>query len=57
MIRRYGAPSEGRHSIQVEINRRLYLDPDRMRKTEGFIRLKEDLDAFSAWLCGHVQPV
>ncbi|WP_323795982.1 N-formylglutamate amidohydrolase [Nisaea sp.] len=57
MIRRYGAPSEGRHSIQVEINRRLYLDPDRMRKTEGFIRLKEDLDAFSAWLSGHVLPV
>jgi len=55
MIRRYGAPSDGRHSIQIEINRRLYLDPDRMMKTDGFAPLKEDLDAFSVWLAGHVQ--
>lgn len=57
MIRRYGAPEDKRHSIQIEINRRLYLDPERMTKTDGFIRLKEDLDAFSAWLCEHVQSV
>ncbi|MEO9960483.1 MAG: N-formylglutamate amidohydrolase [Nisaea sp.] len=57
MIRRYGVPSDGRHSIQIEINRRLYLYPDRMTKTDGFIRLKENLDAFSAWLAGYVQPV
>ena len=55
MIRRYGMPSEGRHSIQIEINRRLYLDPVRMMKTDGFASLKEDLNAFSVWLAGHVQ--
>jgi len=55
MIRRYGAPEEGRHSIQIEINRRLYLDAERMVRTDGFGDLKRDLDAFSAWLAGYVQ--
>lgn len=55
MIRRYGAPDEGRHSIQIEINRRLYLDAERMVRTEGFIDLKRDLDAFAAWLAGYAQ--
>ncbi|WP_193179874.1 N-formylglutamate amidohydrolase [Nisaea sediminum] len=55
MIRRYGAPELGRHSIQVEINRRLYLDADRMVRTEGYVGLKRDLDAFSAWLAGYVR--
>ncbi|MBO6560033.1 MAG: N-formylglutamate amidohydrolase [Nisaea sp.] len=55
MIRRYGAPELGRHSIQIEINRRLYLDADRMLRTEGFAELKRDLDAFSAWLAEHVR--
>lgn len=54
LIRRYGAPTEGRHSMQIEINRRLYLDADRMTKTEGFTRLKEDMDAFCGWFCGRV---
>ncbi len=34
MIRRYGAASDDRDSIQVEFNRRLCPDPDRMTKTE-----------------------
>ncbi|MEQ8332879.1 N-formylglutamate amidohydrolase [Nisaea sp.] len=55
MIRRYGAPGDGRHSIQVEINRRLYLDPDRMTKTDGFAHLKQHLDAFALWLVGYTQ--
>jgi N-formylglutamate deformylase len=55
MIRRYGAPELGRHSIQIEINRRLYLDADRMLRTEGFAELKRDLDGFSAWLAEHVR--
>lgn len=55
MIRRYGAPEEGRHSIQIEINRRLYLDAERMVRTNGFAALKRDLDAFAAWLADCVR--
>lgn len=57
MIRRHGDPEAGRESIQIEINRRLYLDGERMVRTEGFERLKADLDAFSAWLSDHVANV
>lgn len=55
MIRRYGAPQDDRHSIQIEINRRLYLDAERMVRTEGFGELKRALDAFSAWMAGYVR--
>jgi len=55
MIRRYGAPEDGRHSMQVEINRRLYLDPDRMTKTDGFTELKQLLDTFAFWLVDYTR--
>ncbi|UUX50541.1 N-formylglutamate amidohydrolase [Nisaea acidiphila] len=53
MIRRFGDPSAGRHSIQIEINRALYIDTERMTRNGGFSGLKRDLDAFSAWLAGY----
>lgn len=38
----YGHPAEGVHALQIEVNRRLYLDEDRIVKKEGFetLRLK-----------------
>lgn len=36
IIRRHGAPAEGRHSFQVEINRALFLDEDRFEASSGF---------------------
>ena len=42
--RRHGAPAKGIESIMVEINKKLFMDTKTFRKTEGFAKLKGDLD-------------
>ncbi len=39
----YGRPHEGRHVLQVEINRALYMDEISFRKRPSFERLRDDL--------------
>jgi N-formylglutamate deformylase len=43
IVQRTGAPSTGVHSIQIEINRSLYLDEARVAKTGAFGSLAKDL--------------
>lgn len=43
IVQRTGAPALGVHSIQVEINRALYLDEARVEKTDGFAALADRL--------------
>lgn len=43
LIERYSDPAAGRHALQIEINRRLYLDEARIDKTAGFESLKADM--------------
>jgi N-formylglutamate amidohydrolase len=47
----YGKPNTGVHALQIEINRALYLDEDRLEKVpDAFARLKLRLDEFIAQL-------
>lgn len=39
LIRRHGRPVEGRHSVQIEINRALYMDEERFVRTPGYAPL------------------
>lgn len=50
LVTRHGLPAEGRHSLQIEINRRLYLDETSVATHQGFDRLKSDLDRLVARL-------
>jgi N-formylglutamate deformylase len=43
LVRRYGDPASQRHSIQVEVNRKLYMDEDTLQQHAGFERLKAHL--------------
>jgi N-formylglutamate deformylase len=43
LVRAYSAPKAGRHSLQIEINKRLYMDEASLRKTEGFAVLQKNL--------------
>lgn len=45
LVRRYGDPSSQRHGIQVEINRRLYMNEKTLEPTPGFGKLRADLKA------------
>jgi len=46
LIARHSDPARNRHSIQIEINRRLYMDEAARTPNGGFAALKQALDAF-----------
>ncbi|MBF5004859.1 N-formylglutamate amidohydrolase [Diaphorobacter caeni] len=51
LVRRYGKPEEHRHSIQIEINRRIYMDEETLEiQQPGFDKLKHDLRELVEWL-------
>ena len=43
LVRAFSDPTIGRHSLQIEVNRRLYLDEASRAKTGGFEALQHDL--------------
>ncbi|MGH6637448.1 MAG: N-formylglutamate amidohydrolase [Polaromonas sp.] len=43
LVRRYGDPAQHRHSIQLEINRKLYMNEETLAITPGFEPLKASL--------------
>jgi N-formylglutamate deformylase len=43
LVRAFSDPSAGRHSLQLEINKRLYMHTDRIEKHEGFNKLQGQL--------------
>lgn len=44
LIARVGKPAEHRHSLQIEINRKLYMDEGSFEKNDGFATLHRDLE-------------
>jgi N-formylglutamate amidohydrolase len=48
LIARHGDPVRGIDSIQVEINKKLFMDVNTFRRTEGFAALKRDIDRLLA---------
>ena len=46
LVRAYCAPKAGRHSLQIEINKRLYMDEASLQKIEGFESLRTSLTEF-----------
>ncbi len=56
----YGRPHKGRHALQIEINRALYMDEITFEKSSGFKQLKSDLrsmvQAITAGLPGLAVP-
>jgi N-formylglutamate deformylase len=48
LVRRYSNPAQHRHSIQLEINRKLYMDESTLAENpEGMARLQGDLKALT----------
>jgi len=50
IVRRYGQPSQGRHSLQIEVNRKLYMDEALLRPSAGYDKLRADFGALTAAL-------
>jgi N-formylglutamate deformylase len=45
LVRRYGRPAQHRHSVQIEINRKLYMNEDTLEMHAGFDSLQLHLNA------------
>ncbi|MDQ8032259.1 N-formylglutamate amidohydrolase [Bordetella genomosp. 1] len=43
LVRAFGRPADGRNSLQIEINRKLYMDEVSLRPSDNYDRLKNDL--------------
>jgi len=48
LTRRYSDPAKGRHSIQIELNRKLYMDEKNLSKAQGFFAAQGSLRTLSA---------
>ncbi|HET9470505.1 MAG TPA: N-formylglutamate amidohydrolase, partial [Usitatibacter sp.] len=53
LVRAFSDPAAGRHSLQVEVNRRLYLDEKTREKTAGFAGLQRDLSRLLEAVAGY----
>lgn len=54
LVRRHGRPDRRRHSLQIEVNRRLYMDEATLEKNVGFTALQANLTHLVASLRGYV---
>jgi N-formylglutamate amidohydrolase len=54
LVRAYSDPRAGRHSLQIELNKRLYMDEATLEKRPGFGELQRNLqqllEALAAWI-------
>ena len=55
LVRKHGRPAERRHSLQIEVNRRLYMDEVSLARTAGFGALQADLMRLIAALADYVR--
>lgn len=55
LVRTAGAPARGRHSLQIELNRALYMHEPTREPSEGYDALKTALDAVIELLAGYVR--
>jgi N-formylglutamate deformylase len=51
----YGEPGSGRHALQIEINRALYMDEDRIEKRADFSAFRQDMDRLIGAIADYVR--
>lgn len=60
IIERYGQPDRGIHSLQLEINKSLYLNEKTQEKSKDFGKVKADMDSLitivSNWVKQQIEP-
>lgn len=55
LIRAYSDPGRGRHSVQIEINRALYMDETTFERLPQFADLQDALDRLVGAICGYAR--
>ncbi len=54
LVRAYSSPAQGKHSLQIELNKRLYLTANSLERSEQFLQTKTDLNALLRHLADYV---
>ena len=57
LVRAYSDPAANRHSLQVEINRILYMDENTLVPHEGYAKLKANVTRMIEAICNHARKV
>jgi N-formylglutamate deformylase len=55
LVRRHGKPDQGRHSLQIEINRALYMEEETLSKTPNFVKMQQILSNLAGDLAVQVE--
>lgn len=55
LIGQYSDPAAGYHSLQIEINKALYVDEETGEKKDTFDHLKTDIEKLTAFIAGYVE--
>lgn len=55
LVRRSASPSEGRHSIQIEVSKALYWDEKKCERNRNFNKLKADIDKLAEYCASYVE--
>src|SRR3546814_18783951 len=55
LVRRYSDPAAGRHSLQIEVNRKPYMDEVSREKNGGSAALQADLDKLVSAICRYAR--
>src|SRR4029079_4792325 len=55
LVRRHGCPALGRHSLQIEIKRALYMNEDTLQPNSRYVRTEADLARLVAQLRVYIQ--
>ncbi|NGM85947.1 N-formylglutamate amidohydrolase [Parapusillimonas sp. SGNA-6] len=57
LIAKIGRPEQNRHSLQIEVNRQLYMDEENYEKSDNFTTLQRDLTDLCGKIAEFVQSV
>ncbi len=61
LVKAYSNPFRGRHSLQIEINKALYMDENTGQKNDNFGALQNDITKIIHFICGYAcaqtQPI
>lgn len=55
LIRKYSEPALGRHALQIEINKSLYMNEETGEKTANFEKISKDIDRLIGFISQYIQ--
>lgn len=55
LVKRYAVPTRGRHSLQIEINKALYMDEETLARTQDFAATQKNISKFIAFCTDYAQ--